>query len=312
MAVVITYRGSGIINLATGADRDGVGVRFWALKSDYFGMSRSAPLPAVDRHDVVAILVGVLSELLVFRPLRTSSPLAKLVASLGILLILQATMLLWFGSASKQIPSVFPKDIVEVFGKSIPENGFWMAGVVAAHRARARRPVPLDPVRSCDAGSGGERGVRHARRAVAEPALDGEHGAGVGGCRRDGHRRRSARPGRLDDVGALHRAGAGGGTVRRVHVALDRLPRRLRHRDRPVADGVGGRRCRGSRPTAATRSQASRRCSPSCCSCSRCRSAARSLPSRGELVEKRLPFAPRPRRLARPAVRAGGRRRRCC
>jgi len=42
---------------------------------------------------LAAIVVGVLSELVVFRPLRTSSPLAKLVASLGILLVLQATML---------------------------------------------------------------------------------------------------------------------------------------------------------------------------------------------------------------------------
>ena len=87
-------------------------------------------MPAVVVTMLVAVLVGVLSELLVFRPLRTSSPLAKLVASLGILLILQATMLLWFGSASQSIPSVFPKDIVEVFGTSIPENRFWMAGVV--------------------------------------------------------------------------------------------------------------------------------------------------------------------------------------
>ena len=79
---------------------------------------------------LAAILVGVLSELLVFRPLRTSSPLAKLVASLGILLILQATVLLWFGSASKQIPSIFPTDIIEVLDASIPVNRFWIAGVV--------------------------------------------------------------------------------------------------------------------------------------------------------------------------------------
>ena len=78
----------------------------------------------------MSVLVGVLSELLVFSPLRTSSPLAKLVASLGILLILQATVLLWFGSSSKQIPSVFPTNIVDVFGASIPANRFWMAAIV--------------------------------------------------------------------------------------------------------------------------------------------------------------------------------------
>jgi len=129
MAVVVTYRGSGIINLAIGAVSMVAAYMFWSLRSDFFGVTL-ATAPAVAVTMLAAILVGVLSELLVFRPLRTSSPLAKLVASLGILLILQATMLLWFGSASKQIPSVFPTDIVEVFDASIPANRFWMAGVV--------------------------------------------------------------------------------------------------------------------------------------------------------------------------------------
>src|SRR3954447_10082246 len=89
MAVVVTYRGSGIINLATGAVSMITAYAFWALKSDYFGVTL-ATVPAVAVVMLVAVLVGVISELIVFRPLRTSSPLAKLVASLGILLILQA------------------------------------------------------------------------------------------------------------------------------------------------------------------------------------------------------------------------------
>ncbi len=129
MAVVITYRGSGIINLATGAIAMVAGYAFWALRSGYFH-TKFATVPAVIVTMVVAILVGVLSELLVFRPLRTSSPLAKLVASLGILLILQATMLLWFGSAAKQIPSIFPKDIIRVLDSPFQVNRFWMAGSV--------------------------------------------------------------------------------------------------------------------------------------------------------------------------------------
>ena len=129
MAVVVTHRGSGIINLATGAIAMVSAYGFWALKSGFFHVTFGT-VPAAIITMSTAILVGVLSELLVFRPLRTSSPLAKLVASLGILLILQATMLLWFGSASQSIPSVFPKDIVDVFGNSIPVNRFWMAGVV--------------------------------------------------------------------------------------------------------------------------------------------------------------------------------------
>ena len=129
MAVVITYRGSGIINLSTGAVSMVAAYGFWALRSGHFG-PEFATVPALAITMAAAVLVGVLSELLVFRPLRTSSPLAKLVASLGILLVLQATMLLWFGEAPRQIPSVFPVRIVEVLGNSIPVNRFWMAGVV--------------------------------------------------------------------------------------------------------------------------------------------------------------------------------------
>jgi branched-chain amino acid transport system permease protein len=129
MAVVVTYRGSGIINLAIGAVSMVAAYLFWSLRSDYFGVTLPTA-PAVAVTMLGAVMVGVLSELLVFRPLRTSSPLAKLVASLGILLTLQATMLLWFGSASKPIPSVFPTDIVELFDASLPANRFWMAGVV--------------------------------------------------------------------------------------------------------------------------------------------------------------------------------------
>ena len=239
MAVVVTHRGSGIINLATGAIAMVSAYGFWALKSGYFHVTFGT-VPAAIITMSTAILVGVLSELLVFRPLRTSSPLAKLVASLGILLILQATMLLWFGSASQSIPSVFPKDIVDVFGNSIPVNRFWMAAVVVliaialgalfrwtrfglATRAASENEV-----------FGMLAGLSPNQLSMANTVL----ASAVAG--RDGHRRRPARPGRLDDVGVLHRARAGGGIVRRLQVALDRLPRRLRDRHRSVAHGVGG------------------------------------------------------------------------
>lgn len=129
MAVVVTYRGSGIINLATGAVAMVAAYSFWALKTGYFGVT-FATVPAVAVTLIVSVMVGVLSELAVFRPLRTSSALAKLVASLGILLILQATMLLWFSSAPKQIPSIYPTNILQVFGSPFQESRLWMAGTV--------------------------------------------------------------------------------------------------------------------------------------------------------------------------------------
>ena len=107
MSVVVTYRGSGIINLATGAVAMVAAYSFWAFKNDFFHFTLDTATVAV------AIGVGVLSELLVFRPLRTTSPLAKLIASLGILLTLQATVLLWFGPAAKQVPNILTTNAIE-------------------------------------------------------------------------------------------------------------------------------------------------------------------------------------------------------
>ena len=131
ISVVVTFRGSGIINLAAGAVAMVAAYAFWAFDSGFFHVTLGT-VPAVIVTVAVAVAVGVLSEYLVFRPLRTSSPLAKLIASLGILLTLQATVLLWFGTAAKQVPNVLPKNSVNVFDAQIPVNRFWMAGIVAA------------------------------------------------------------------------------------------------------------------------------------------------------------------------------------
>jgi branched-chain amino acid transport system permease protein len=129
IAVVVTFRGSGIINLATGAVAMVAAYAFWAFKTDYFHITLGTPLAFVATV-LVAIGVGVLTEFVVFRPLRTSSPLAKLIASLGVLLTLQATVLLWFGSAAKQIPNILSRDSVTLFDVTLPVNRFWMAGTV--------------------------------------------------------------------------------------------------------------------------------------------------------------------------------------
>ncbi len=129
LSVVLTYRGSGIINLAAGAVAMVAAYTFWALRSDFFHITLATG-PAFVATVLVAVVLGALMEFLVFRPLRTAAPLAKLIASLGILLALQATMLLVFGTAAKPIPNILPKDNVELLGVSVPVNRFWMAGIV--------------------------------------------------------------------------------------------------------------------------------------------------------------------------------------
>ena len=61
---------------------------------------------------VFVLVVGAVTEFVVFRPLRNSAPLAKLVASLGVLLVAQASMLLAFGVTPQPEPSILPQNTV--------------------------------------------------------------------------------------------------------------------------------------------------------------------------------------------------------
>jgi branched-chain amino acid transport system permease protein len=127
LGVVLTYRGSGIINLATGGFAMFAGYAFWALRIDLLHWSTG---PALIASLVIVLAAGAATELIAFRPLRTASPLAKLVSSLGVLLVLQASMLLAFGSSEQPEPNVLPQNIVHVLGAVIPIDRFIITAIV--------------------------------------------------------------------------------------------------------------------------------------------------------------------------------------
>jgi branched-chain amino acid transport system permease protein len=127
LGVVLTYRGSGIINLATGGVAMLAGYAFWALRVDLLHLSTG---PALVLSFVWVLIVGAAMELIAFRPLRTAAPLAKLVASLGVLLVAQATMLLAFGTSEQPEPNVLPQNIVHLLGAVIPIDRFILTGIV--------------------------------------------------------------------------------------------------------------------------------------------------------------------------------------
>jgi branched-chain amino acid transport system permease protein len=124
LGVVLTYRGSGVINVATGAMAMAAGYAFYSLKTVV-----GTPVALLGTL-AFTIVLGAAVELLCFRPLRTSSPLARLVSSLGILLTLQAAATLIYGTGSLPAPSVLPRDTVEVTGVAIPADRFWLTGIV--------------------------------------------------------------------------------------------------------------------------------------------------------------------------------------
>ena len=103
LGVVLVYRGSGVINVAMGAIAMVAAYLFWALRTDYFGFEL-ATVPAFVLTLVCMAVFGAVIELAIFRPLRNTAPLAKLAASLGLLLVLEAGMIVIFGNTLKSAP----------------------------------------------------------------------------------------------------------------------------------------------------------------------------------------------------------------
>ena len=193
LGVVLTYRGSGVINLATGGMAMLAGYAFWALRTDQLGV-HLATTPALVASLAFAMFIGALIELVAFRPLRTAAPLAELVSSLGVLLVLQAAMLLAFGTTQQPEPAVLPQNTVAMFGAVVPVDRFILAGIVVVAAGSLGGSVPIHELRPGDARCIRERGRGNARGTLAEFALDVEHDACVVGRRGDRDPRRVDHP----------------------------------------------------------------------------------------------------------------------
>jgi len=140
MALVTTYRGTGVINIAQGA------MAMWAAFV-YDELRRAGDLvlpvgrldlggglavwPALLTGVAVAAALGLILHVAVFRPLRSAPPLAKVVASVGVAIVLQALVLLRFGTGRRAVPSALPDDPVHVGSLSFSEDRIWFAAVVA-------------------------------------------------------------------------------------------------------------------------------------------------------------------------------------
>ena len=129
LGVVLVYRGSGVINVAMGAIAMVAAYIFWALRTDYFGFQLGT-VPAFALTLVCMAVFGLVIELAIFRPLRNTAPLAKLAASLGLLLVLESGMIVIFGNNLKSAPAVLPSDTVMIFDRVVPKDRFLLTGIV--------------------------------------------------------------------------------------------------------------------------------------------------------------------------------------
>ncbi len=76
--------------------------------------------------------LGLVTYLLVFRPLRGGPALAGLVASVGLMATLQALIVLRFGASGRPVAAVLPAGPVRALGSDVPADRLLLAALVVA------------------------------------------------------------------------------------------------------------------------------------------------------------------------------------
>ena len=113
--LVLVYRGSGLLNFAQGAI-----AMFGAYASYQISVRMGAPLWAgLVGAVLLSAILGALIHIVVLRPMRNSSALARVIATLGILTILQSAIILVYSIYPKQVPSLLPTFPVSVFSSQL-------------------------------------------------------------------------------------------------------------------------------------------------------------------------------------------------
>ena len=128
--IVLVYRGSGVLNFAHGA-MAAVGAYAYVEALD-----RGFPTAfAVAAGVLASALVGALTHLLIMRPLRRASPLTRLVATLGLLTVIQAALIGWpfnYGDEQRFVTGFLPSGVFEPFSNvSVSVDRLWILGIAA-------------------------------------------------------------------------------------------------------------------------------------------------------------------------------------
>ncbi|MEO5898563.1 MAG: ABC transporter permease [Ilumatobacteraceae bacterium] len=141
MGLVVTYKGTGVINFAQGAM-----AMYGAYVYDELRKTGDLVFPVFGIPDrlhlgsppfivcfaigiLFSALLGLLVHYLVFRPLRAAPVLGKVVASVGVMLTLQALVSLKFDSKARAVTPILPHGQVHFAGLVTSQDRFYLAGI---------------------------------------------------------------------------------------------------------------------------------------------------------------------------------------
>ena len=144
LALVVTFRSSGVINFATGSIALYTAYIYGFLREGQFlvlvpGLPNTVDLGfkpgvwvAMPLALMVAALFGLLLHVAVFRPLRGAPPVAKCVASIGVQLVMVLAIVKRLGTHPLIVPSLYPKSTFRVGDTSIQYDRLFLAATIGA------------------------------------------------------------------------------------------------------------------------------------------------------------------------------------
>ena len=143
LGLVLEHRVSGVVNFAHGAMAAYATYVFVELRSvgdlvlpvvglpGRLHLGTSLPVGVcLAVAVVVSAALAVAVHALVFRPLRRAPALARVVASVGVLVALQAVIVLRFGTENRPVAPVLPAGPVTLGGVAVPRDRLLLAAIV--------------------------------------------------------------------------------------------------------------------------------------------------------------------------------------
>jgi branched-chain amino acid transport system permease protein len=144
LGLVVTYQGSGVVNFAQGAMAMWVAYVYADLRAGAYPF----PIPglparyhfgadvgfrwAITLAMLTAALIGAAVYMVVFRPLRRAPALAKVVASVGLIIVFMSLVERRFADRSTmRVGPILPREPVTITNDlTVPRDGLWLAAIV--------------------------------------------------------------------------------------------------------------------------------------------------------------------------------------
>lgn len=128
LGFVLIYKATGVINFAQGEFLL-VGAYTFYAAFVLLGLPFSI---AVVVGAVVAIVLALLVERFVLRPMIGENPISVIMVTIGLSLFLKAIVQMFFGTSVREMPNILPTNSINLLGGQIPLNRLLVIAIAAA------------------------------------------------------------------------------------------------------------------------------------------------------------------------------------